>query len=102
MFYKLAAKIKYGMETYWYISCEDYFLKRITWLPKEGQHEFGSHGFNVHACFDDYRDINGYMIAHHIEDRVAGIPVKGYAIEQIEVNVDVDDSLFSMPEYIGR
>ncbi len=96
-FYKLAARIKYGMETYWYISSKDYLLKRIIWLPKEGQHEFGSQGFDVHVCFDDYRDVNGRMIAHSIEDRVVGIPIKGYTIEQIEINVKVEDSFFSMP-----
>ena len=96
--YKLAARIKYGMETHWYISSEDYLLKRMTWRPIEGLHTYKGQGTYVHICFDDYKDVNGNMVPHVIKDKVDGVTVKEYIILEIEMNVKVDDAFFRMPQ----
>lgn len=96
--HKLAARIKYAMETHWYISSDDYLLKRMSWRQIGGLHIDETPGFYVHICFEDYKDVNGNVVPHVIKDKVDGKTVKEYTLEQIEVNVDVDDAIFRIPQ----
>ncbi len=43
--YKLMAKLKFGMASYWYISTENYLVPEFTWLA--GEHDFGAKGFVI-------------------------------------------------------
>ncbi len=47
----------------------------------------------------DYKDVNGLMFPHSMETRAKGSPQgQTITIELIELNVDVDESIFDMPE----
>ena len=47
----------------------------------------------------DYKEVGGLMIPHSMESRAKGAPGgQVITIEQVELNVDVDDSVFEMPE----
>lgn len=47
----------------------------------------------------DYKDVGGLMVAHSMESKAAGAPqTQVITIEEAEVNVDIPDSDFEMPE----
>ena len=51
------------------------------------------------ACQGDYKEVEGLMFAHSIENRPKGAPVgQTVTIDKVELNVDVPDSDFVMPE----
>jgi len=47
----------------------------------------------------DYKEVNGLMFPHSMESRAKGAPGgQVITIEQVDLNIDVDDSVFVMPE----
>jgi len=46
----------------------------------------------------DYREIDGVMIPHSIESLVEGKVLSRTTIEKIELNANIDDAFFAMPE----
>ncbi|MCP4681766.1 MAG: hypothetical protein GY864_05515 [Desulfobacterales bacterium] len=94
--YKLMATLKFGMATYWYISTKNYLIPEFTWLA--GEHDFGANGFDVHVRLKEYKETNGIIFPHIIEDKVAGFTAKKYAVDHAEINVEVDESIFKMPK----
>jgi len=93
--YKLKARLRFGMATYWYISSKNDLVSGFTWLA--GEHDFGAQGFDVHVRLKEYKESNGIYFPHVIEDKIAGFSAKKYTVDHAEINVDVDDSIFRMP-----
>ena len=53
--------------------------------------------FEVDTYLSDYKDVGGLMIPHSIEAKMGGRTVSQMIMEKIELNVDIDDSIFKMP-----
>ncbi len=98
--YKLMATLQFGMTSYWYISSKNYLVPQFTWLA--GQHDFGAQGFDVHVLLKEYRDSDGIIFPHVIEDKAAGFTAKKYTVDHAEINTEVDDSIFRMPKRSGH
>ncbi len=90
--YKIKVVLKNGEVRYDLIDTE-YFLELET-IAKVNQQ-----GTEIEAetFVSDYKDVNGLMISHAIETKVAGNTISQIVIDAIEMNVDVDDSVFKMP-----
>jgi outer membrane lipoprotein-sorting protein len=53
----------------------------------------------VSTVFGDYKEVEGLLFAHSLEMSFAGNPAgQVITIESMELNVDIDDDRFSMPE----
>ena len=53
----------------------------------------------VEESFGDYKEVEGLVMAHSIEQKPKGAPTgQTITFEKVEFNVDVADDRFSMPE----
>ena len=95
--YKLRVKTKGGAERLIYLDAKTYLERRqigILKLP-------GGRQFDVVTDFDNYKEIDGVKFPFDItEDRTGKEPSLSYVIytEKIEVNVPMDDAMFSAPK----
>ena len=92
--YKLKVTKKNGDVEYYFLDTE-YFIP----IKMELSGEMQGRPAEVETILSDYKDVGGLMFPHSIEVRQKGAP-GGMMItfEQVEVNIDVDDSMFVMPE----
>lgn len=51
----------------------------------------------IDALLDDYRSISGLMVPHQIELLAGGTPQGGIVLENFEVNVEIDPTIFALP-----
>ena len=53
----------------------------------------------ISTVFGDYKEVDGLLFAHSMEMSFAGNPAgQVITIEKIELNVEIDDDRFTMPE----
>lgn len=53
----------------------------------------------VHTTLGDYKEVGDVVMAHSMEMQFEGMPVtQSISIENAELNVEIDDSRFAMPE----
>jgi len=92
--HKLKVTLKSGDVQYHYLDSE-YFVP----IKIEGTREVRGTVIEGETILSDYKQVDGLLIPHAMETRQAGAP-SGLVItiEQFELNVDVDDSIFTMPE----
>jgi len=90
--YKIKVELKNGDIRYDLLDTE-YFLelKTIAKIKRQGTE------IEAETSVSDYKEVNGLMIAHSIETKVGGNVVSQIIIDTIEMDVDVDDSIFTMP-----
>ena len=51
------------------------------------------------TVFGDYKEVDGLLFAHSMEMSFAGNPAgQVITIENMELNVEIDDARFAMPE----
>jgi outer membrane lipoprotein-sorting protein len=92
--YKLEVTKKNGDVEYWFLDAE-YFIP----IKVEGTAQVQGRTVEFETILSDYKDVGGMMFAHSIEAKPKGAPSgQVITLDQIEVNVDVDDSIFMMPE----
>jgi outer membrane lipoprotein-sorting protein len=92
--YKLKVTLKNGDVQYYYLDSEYYVPIKI-----ESSREMQGRTIEVETIISDYKEVDGLMIAHSIENRPKGAPAgQVITIDQVELNVDVPDSVFVMPE----
>ena len=92
--YKLKVTKKNGDVEYYFLDAE-YFIP----IKMEGSREVQGRVVEFETILSDYKEVNGLMIAHSVEAKPKGAPSgQVITIEQVEVNIDVDDSAFTMPE----
>lgn len=90
--YKLKLTLKNGNIQYIYLDGEYYIeLKQTVKRKRQGTE------YEMETFFSDYKPINGLMIPHSIESKVNGQSVSQITVKTVEMNVDVDDSVFKMP-----
>jgi outer membrane lipoprotein-sorting protein len=94
--YKLKITKKEGDVEYWYLDAE-YFIPIIT----ETHRTFQGNEIVVQVIISDYKEVDGLMIAHSFQTRReggrGGPGGQAVTMERIELNVEIDDSVFAMP-----
>lgn len=92
--YKIQVTMPNGRERFYYLDT-DYYLP----IKVEGEREQGEQTVAFESILGDYKEVDGLVMAHSIENRIPGMPQGGQTmtLDEVEVNVEVADSLFSMP-----
>ena len=92
--YKLQVTLNNGDVQYYYIDEEYYLLIKIT-----GTTSMQGMEIDFETSFSDYKEVGGQLIPHSIQ--LSGMQGPGsqgsIILELIEVNVEIDDSIFTMP-----
>ena len=91
--YKLKVTLKNGNVRYIFLDAE-YFLE----IKTNARMKRADNEFEVESILGDYKEVDGLMFAHSTEIKIGGHAVRQLTIEKVELNVDVDDSIFIMPE----
>jgi outer membrane lipoprotein-sorting protein len=52
----------------------------------------------VETYLRNFKDVGGIKMAHSVETRIAGRTVSRMTIEKVKPNVDIDDTVFRMPQ----
>jgi outer membrane lipoprotein-sorting protein len=90
--HKLKLTLKDGRVRYMYFDPESFLLVKTTsMIKREGVEE------SVDTFFADYKEVNGLMFPHFIENKSKQGPSQQYTSDKFELNVDVADSVFTMP-----
>lgn len=58
---------------------------------------FEEQAFEVDTYMGDYKEVEGMMMAHSIDVKMGGQTVSTLVLEKIEINAEIDDSIFTMP-----
>lgn len=80
---------------------ETYFLDAEYYVPikAEGSRQMQGRVIEFETILSDYKEVGGLLMPHSIEAKAKGAPSgQVVTIDTIELNVDVDDSVFTMPE----
>lgn len=92
--YKLKITKKESDIEYWYLDAE-YFIP----IKTEVLRSFRGNETVVEVTISDYKEVNGLMMAHSFQiTRQGGEGGQSITFEQVELNVDIDDSVFRLPE----
>ncbi|OYT69982.1 MAG: hypothetical protein CFK52_12405 [Chloracidobacterium sp. CP2_5A] len=79
---------------------ETYYVDAATGLllKARGKETIQGNAVEVETLFSNYKEVNGIMTAHAIDRMIGGQPFLQIVLDRVEHNVEVEDSLFSMPE----
>lgn len=95
--YKLKLTRKNGDVEYWYLDSEYYVPIKV-----EGSRKIQGSEIEFETTLSDYKDVGGVMVAHSIESKPKGSPSgQAVVIDSVELNVDLEDDEFVMPETEG-
>jgi len=91
--YKLKVTKKNGTVEYHYLDAEHF-------IPIKVKGKVAVQGTEVEfeTSLGDYKEVGGVLMAHSIQQQAGGMGGNSMVLEKIEVNVDLPDSLFTMPE----
>jgi len=81
-----------GMTMDMYLDAE-YFIE----LKQTMKGSFEGQAFEVDTYMGDYKEVEGMMMAHSINVKMGGQSVSTLVFEKIEINTEIDDSIFKMP-----
>ena len=90
--HKMKLTLKDGRVRYLYFDPESYLLVKTTSVIKREGVEA-----SVDTYFGDYKEVNGMMVPHSIENKAKEGPSQQFTTEKYEWNASVDDSIFEMP-----
>ena len=91
--HKLKLTLKNGNVRYLYLDPDSGLEMKATALIKREGVEA-----SVDSFFGDYKEVNGLIFPFTIDQKVKGQQGPQYAVEKIELDVDVADSIFTMPD----
>jgi outer membrane lipoprotein-sorting protein len=92
--YKLKITMKSGTVQYYFLDAE-YFVP----IKMEGVRNVQGRTVELEQIVSDYKEVGGLMIPHSLEVRPKGAPAgQAFTIELVELNIEMADSLFVMPE----
>ncbi len=89
--YKLKVTKKNGNVEYHFLDAE-YFLT----VQTKGKHKLQGAEIEFQASYSDFKDVGGLIIPHSIKQ--TGMGGSTVVIEKIELNTQIDDQRFAMPE----
>lgn len=82
-----------GAVRYFYLESEYYVPIRV-----EGSRVIQGNTMEYETTLSDYKDVDGLMMAHSMSTQIKGAPgAQVITVETIEVNLEVDDSVFAKP-----
>jgi outer membrane lipoprotein-sorting protein len=91
--FKLKIVLKEGGERIYFIDAENYvpimMRKFATMGPNKGQAS--------ESVMGDYKEVDGMMMPHSIEEKVGGQTQAVIKIEKIEINPKIDKAIFAFP-----
>jgi len=91
--YKIKVDLANGDVRYHYLDSE-YFIT----IKQEGKTMMQGNEVEFETVLSDYKEVDGLMFPHSIDSKPKGAPAgQVITIDQIEVNVEVADDLFTMP-----
>jgi len=76
-----------------FISEETYYIVKMNFRETEQ-----GVVVNKETLLDDYRDVDGIKVPHHIQQNVEGERFTETRINSVTVNAELDDTLFQVPE----
>lgn len=92
--YKIRLTDKDKDISYYYIDASAYVILKQTSKKKIGEKEISDE-----TIYGNYQEVDGIMFPMSIEFREIGTnQIRRTTFEKIEVNVDVDDNIFEMPD----
>ena len=91
--YKLKVTEKNGDVKYIYLDSKSYLELKVSSKRKNDGREVTSDEY-----YGAYKSVGGMMMPHSIESRVDGETENQVVIDKIDLNVDIDDSIFKMPK----
>ena len=90
--YVLKLTKKSGTIDHYYLGKDDYLLKKVVSRVMANGMEM-----EVEVLLSDYRDVEGYMMPFNTLQKVGGQTNMNLTFDEVKVNLEVDDSIFSMP-----
>jgi hypothetical protein len=91
--HKLKLTLKNGNVRYLYLDPDTGLeMKATAVIKREGVEA------TVDSFFGDYKEVNGMTFPFSIEQKIKGQPGPQFAVEKVEIDVDLQDSLFLMPQ----
>ncbi|NOX47151.1 MAG: outer membrane lipoprotein-sorting protein [Chlorobi bacterium] len=91
--YKLKFTNENGNVFYQFIDTENHILLKTTSIMKQGDAEIESETY-----FGNYKDMDGIIVPFSVESKMNGETKSQVIVETVEYDMDVDDSIFHMPE----
>ncbi|MCK4835821.1 MAG: hypothetical protein KAT17_04255 [Candidatus Aminicenantes bacterium] len=91
--YKIKVTLKSGNIRYLYMDTEYFLPIKTTAKVKRGEQEF-----EIDTFQGDFKEVDGMIIAHSQEIKMGENTVRQLTLEKVEINVDLDDNMFVMPE----
>ena len=90
--HKLKLTLKNGNVRYLFLDPETGLEMKATSLVKREGVET-----SVESFFGDYKEVNGITLAFAVEQKIQGQPGPSFLVENVEMDVTIDDSIFVMP-----
>ena len=90
--HKLKLTLKNGNVRYLFLDPETGLEMKATSLVKREGVET-----TVESFFGDYKEVNGITLAFAVEQKIQGQPGPSFLVENVEMDVTIDDSIFVMP-----
>lgn len=91
--HKLKLTLKNGDVRYLFLDPETGLeMKATAMIKREGVEA------SVDSFFGDYKEVNGIIFPFAIEQKMGGKPGPQFSVEKVEIDVDLADSMFVMPE----
>lgn len=91
--YKLKLTLKSGNIRYIYLDSEYFLPIKTTAKVKRGEQEI-----EIDTYQGDFKEVDGIIFAHSQEIKMGGNTVRQLTTEKIELNPELDDAMFVMPE----
>jgi outer membrane lipoprotein-sorting protein len=91
--YKLKVTLKNGTVNYTYLDADSYLT-----IKEESKRTIRGSEVEVESSIGDYKDVEGLLVPHSIENGSKGRPEKqNITIQKVELNPSLDDARFKMP-----
>jgi outer membrane lipoprotein-sorting protein len=91
--HKLKLTLKNGKVRYLFLDPETGLeMKATAMIKREGVES------SVESYFGDYQEVNGIVFPFFIEQKIQGQQGPQFTVEKVELDVELEDSLFQMPE----
>jgi outer membrane lipoprotein-sorting protein len=96
--HKLKITLKWGDTQFYFLDAE-YFVP----IKVEVSREMRGTVVEYETIISDYKEVGDVIMAHSIESKPKGAPAgQVITIQQVEINIEIDDSTFAMPETEGE
>ena len=91
--HKLKLTLKNGNVRYLFLDPESGLeIKATAMIKREGVEA------TVDSFFGDYKEVNGIIFPFVIEQKIQGQPGPTFSVEKVDLDVDLEDSMFVMPD----